>query len=778
MKVKLRTKVILVISFLLLLSLGLTDGVWYASMQPILIKRLQESQEQLGLRAADKVEDFINAKKHLLIIHAQSAAFLSQNPALIRLELLTLFSQDQDIQKITMIDAKGMEQFILTPKGELPTEQLQNKSQSPSFVATTFRYNGEYISDVTYKDNKPMITLAVPVAVPVKTNQLTELTTATNDILSRQNDVLGVIEIEVTLDNLFEELTALESEESGTLYVIDKKGFVIAHKNKSISNGMMQFQQYPAVKTFMEIPHHGEEAQEAKELYRYTNEEDEDVLGTFVTVPEMDWAVVIQQPRSVALADFSRITTIAILLIIGGLAVSAPIVYLFTRKFVDPIQKLVHGAYMYGQGNLDYEVHLETNDEFAELANAFNGMAVRLQNARNKLEQDKDILSAERNKMEIILSGMTDGIIALNDNKQIVLFNSYAEQLSGLEEKDVFGKPIHNYVTFLDDNTVITPDEYCLVNSNDTENELWSKKNITMMAGDKKTQINLLVNRIHGGDKIYVGYILTIHDVSKEHQLEEMKLDFVSMAAHELRTPLTVVRAYGALLQESASTNLTASQQNDLQVINHNASKLSGLIDNLLNVTRIERGAFKLIRSPIDLVTLIATITNDMSQLAEKKEQNLQFSHDNVDKAMVYVDELRITEVLGNLLQNSISYTHEKGTITVTLKESDTVYSVDVTDTGEGIPEKALPHIFTKFFRVANGLEQGSKGTGLGLYISKSILEFHGGTITVQSELGKGSTFTFTLPKLTESDLSDYHKNVNIDELSSEAQHGIIRNIQ
>ncbi|MBI4040073.1 PAS domain-containing sensor histidine kinase [Candidatus Daviesbacteria bacterium] len=251
---------------------------------------------------------------------------------------------------------------------------------------------------------------------------------------------------------------------------------------------------------------------------------------------------------------------------------------------------------------------------------------------------------------------------------------------------------------------------------------------------------------IKEGAKSNLGSIITIHDVSEEHELETMKMDFVSMAAHELRTPLTSIKGYLSVFINENKDKFDNDQMMFLNRINISAEQLTGLIENLLNVSRIERGVVTLNPEQVNWAENLQAVVNEFKNRAEEKRIDLSFTPATVPLPTIKVDKIRINEVLGNLLSNAIAYTQPGGKVIVWAESDGKNIATHIKDTGEGIPKEAIPHLFTKFFRVSGVLEQGSKGTGLGLYISKSIIEMHHGKIWVESELGKGSTFSFSLP--------------------------------
>jgi signal transduction histidine kinase len=245
-----------------------------------------------------------------------------------------------------------------------------------------------------------------------------------------------------------------------------------------------------------------------------------------------------------------------------------------------------------------------------------------------------------------------------------------------------------------------------------------------------------------------------------EKQLEEMKVDFVSMAAHELRTPLTAIRGYASLLQMHYSSHLEEQAKTLLTRLLISTTNLAGLIDNLLSVSRIERNSMIIEAKPIELGLIMKDIYDSFTQQTSTRHQHFTI---NAPETLppVMADPFRIGQVFINLISNAVNYTPEGGTITITIDPKDTNLEISVRDTGEGIPADAMPRLFTKFFRVSGSLEQGSKGTGLGLYITKSIVEMHNGKIWADSTIGKGSTFTFTLPIATKDQMLQHKQSVD-----------------
>lgn len=362
----------------------------------------------------------------------------------------------------------------------------------------------------------------------------------------------------------------------------------------------------------------------------------------------------------------------------------------------------------------------------------------------HELLQEKEAIANERNKLSTVLSGITDAVIAVDDKDFIILFNTAAEHLSGMSAAEASGKYINDVITLYDSEKQILFEAY---KKQDKDMLARLKKDFHIVNKNKETKyITATISPLSPESSQQNGWVMTLHDITKEQQLEDMKLDFVSMAAHELRTPLTAIRGYTALLRDEYNNKLDEAGKLYMNRLTVSTKNLAGLIDNLLNVSRIERNTFKVELAPINAEKVIKETIANIEEQARTKKQTIAYLPPDTTLSMVMGDSSRISQVMTNLLANAMNYTQEGGSITVSAKEVNGFIEIAVADNGQGIPKEALPKLFSKFFRVSGVLEQGSKGTGLGLFITKSIVELHKGTITVDSEVGKGATFRFTLP--------------------------------
>lgn len=747
-KYKIRTKLSLVFIAVVLAVIGLTTLLWFMTVRSMLQKETTVKQRQIGERASELVSEFVRAKVRALIIHSQSSAFLTKDINLQKIDLAIFFSQDQDIRELTIIGKNGMEQ-VKTRRDGAQTEPLSDRSHSPSFLANTFRYSKEYIDDVVFApDGEPSIIISVPIKTPTSLQKLPDLTTESSIIVPGTSDLLlGVLEAKVSLRSIFSEITDLGVEEESTAFIVDKKGRIIANKDKTIITPDSVASQYPPVVQHVETAErdpilHTEEF----DIFEYKDQNNIAVLGSHSNVKDTSWAVVIQQPASFVYSNLNKVLNFSIILLLVSLGFTIPLSFLLAKRITRPVLAITKGANDISLGHLESRIHVDTDDELEDMADAFNTMTQKLQSSIDELKEDKDVIAGERNKLEVVLSGIEDAVIALDETRRVALVNTAAENLIGYTNTKVIGMKISEIFKLFDKEKEISQTQYCPTGEDTAI--LFDKNDVTLRSsnGIEKT-IHIVVGQIDNSQS-RVRYILTIQDITAKQKLEEMKVDFVSMAAHELRTPLTSVKGYLATFMNDYEKMLNEDQKMLIGNANEAAHRLTVLVESLLELTRMERTGITLQKKKISWISIVQKYVDDFDESAKKQKVSLTFEKPDTVFPDTEVDELRMGEVLSNLLSNAVKYTKAGGSVTVSVDfnpETNTLTTF-IKDTGIGIPKDAVGHLFTKFYRVPGKLEQTARGTGLGLYISKKIIDLHNGKIWVQSEEGKGSTFAFSLP--------------------------------
>ena len=425
-----------------------------------------------------------------------------------------------------------------------------------------------------------------------------------------------------------------------------------------------------------------------------------------------------------------------LVIVVSALLATVVSSYVYKRRLSKTIQTIMSGAARIGHGDFEHRIQLKSHDELSEVATSFNTMGSNLETLMHNLQNRNQNLTTERQKQDSILASVSDGIIAVNKNHEIMLVNAQAAALVGKSPIEITGAPLQAVFPITHRGQQFELDTSQLGN--------FHYDNLILLNNGHEAFLKLVVAVAPSSSEIAA--IITVHDMTASRELEIMKLDFVAIAAHELRTPLTVARGYLDLVINSAEmTKLTVMNIEYLQRTRSGVNQLAELINNILNVSRIERNTLQIALAKIDLALLLKQSSDQQRVTAELRHQRLIYERPP-EKVFVVADESAITEVVNNLVSNAIKYTPEQGQIIIRLTHENGFAKVAVIDTGCGIPEASKAQLFTKFYRVENSLTTGNRGTGLGLYICKNIIEQHHGMIDVTSQLDAGSTFYFTLP--------------------------------
>lgn len=634
-----------------------------------------------------------------------------------------LLSSNSNIEQISVLSDGGRELLKIDRTGRLSQDQLSFDLPSVEFEQAIDGHSAFTKVFYLQNDTIPFITLYYP------------LENADNG---------QVLKILVSLRRLWQVISNIKQYNSGHAYVLDESGILIAHPDEKLLEKRLDFSSRPLIKYLMSQSSNISSKIQPNSLSNYINENNIAITAQGYKNSNPDWIIVFENKVAEAYSVLHYVRNIYIYSYVGSMILLFIIASLLSNNLTKPILKLKDATSLLTKGKLDTRINMKSHDELEDLGKSFNNMAENLQDVVQKLEQDKGLLSAERNKMAVALSSITDGIIGVDMERKIIIFNKAAERITGYSYDQVLGKPIYDVIHFRDAAGEIDSEIYCPIRTDDYEGVVYQNNDIKISA-KKESYAHLTVGKIKEGRHVNLGCILALEDITHEKELEEMKLDFVSMAAHELRTPLTSIRGYLSVFQEE-DINLNQEQRVFLERISIASDQLVSLVENLLNVTKIEKGVMALNKKPVQIMDLIKTITDSLKAPAEQKRIKVSIEDPSAPLPMVSVDAFRVSEVITNLLANAIAYTERNGSITVSFEVADNDVITHIQDTGQGIPQEAIPHLFTKFYRVSGKLEQGSKGTGLGLYIAKAIIDMHNGKIWVESSLNKGSTFSFSLP--------------------------------
>lgn len=405
------------------------------------------------------------------------------------------------------------------------------------------------------------------------------------------------------------------------------------------------------------------------------------------------------------------------------------------------INKLKIGAQRVANGDFSETVPVSSNDEIGQLAATFNQMSGRLRESYRRL-------AVEKQRDEAILQSIGEGLIAIDEKGMVVLLNQVAANFTGIDDKEAaMGKSITDvFKLYNQDGKTDTPvpeterPSTKALASGEPVEELF----IIHGSDTKKHLLNVGAYPIELDDNV-IGAIIMLRDVTKEKEVDRMKTEFISLASHQLRTPLSAIKWFTEMLLAGDAGKLAPDQMEFAKNISDSTERMIALVNALLNISRMESGRIMVDPKPTDLRELVTGITNDLKAKIEEKQQTLIISvHEELPK--INLDPRLISQVYLNLLTNALKYTQKGGEISVFIsKKGDQIIS-QVTDNGYGIPKEQQGRLFQKFFRASNAVKVETDGTGLGLYLIKSIVESSGGKIWFESEEGKGTTFWFSMP--------------------------------
>jgi PAS domain S-box-containing protein len=378
----------------------------------------------------------------------------------------------------------------------------------------------------------------------------------------------------------------------------------------------------------------------------------------------------------------------------------------------------------------------------------------------------------EAAKNRAILESIADGVLVLHHNGRVLLVNPAAEELLGFAGMALEGQHFRHMLG-LGETPVHRELAQALYselrNRLEAEGDAASAREVRVRleAGARVLAVNIAPLLVTLGSA--PGLVAVLRDISREAEVERLKNEFISTVSHELRTPMTSIKGYTDLLFLGMAGGLTDAQRNFLKIIKSNADRLTALVNDILDISRIETGRMRLNIESLALGEIISQVVASFDEQYREKDLILEWREPG-ELPQVRGDTARVTQVLSNLIANAWQYTPEGGRVTITVQPMDGFLQVDVSDTGIGISPDDVNRIFDRFYRADHPVVQEAGGTGLGLSIVKMFVEMLGGEIWVESKLGHGSTFSFTLP-LSSTELPEPVP----DLLSTELAAGISR---
>lgn len=356
---------------------------------------------------------------------------------------------------------------------------------------------------------------------------------------------------------------------------------------------------------------------------------------------------------------------------------------------------------------------------------------------------DKELYNStiDKLKLEAIVEHLTEGVFMLDENANITTFNSILAVMINVNIEDVIQKGCCS--VFGDS---LCREECYFKKIFKSGEDVVDEEVVIKKSGGVDIPALSSVVLLHGDEGKVAGAVCVLKDISKMKEAEKIKADFMSMVTHELRSPLAIVSGSVENILDGLLGDVNEGQKKGLEIIQRISKRLIALTNDLLDLSKLDANKIDLIKEKIDIAGLLKRCVDETKVLTDQKQ--IALNYEGSDKEVnVDVDVNRIEQVIVNLLSNAVKFTSENGTIIVSLTEHKSVLECVVSDTGAGMPADALERIFDKYQQVNDQEARKRGGTGLGLAVVKGIIEAHDGKIKVESELGKGSRFIFTLPK-------------------------------
>ncbi len=447
----------------------------------------------------------------------------------------------------------------------------------------------------------------------------------------------------------------------------------------------------------------------------------------YVAVPVVNDGQVLGVSRvALPLTAVQKSVNSAIMAIVLTIVIIAVLVILaaafIARMITRPIRQITKAAELIAAGKLGQQIPLRTGDEIGRLGRSFNEMSLSLRRL-------VDGISTERTKLHTVLANMADGVAMVDAEGKIILANQAFERLFGFRAEDAIIKPLIEVVR---DHEADEALKLCLK----------TRQTQTVQFESVVSKRFLRAIAIPITDRNLYGALVMFQDLTELRSLQTMRRELVGNISHELRTPIAGIKAMVETLKGGAIEDKEAAVD-FLARIEGEVDRLTQMVSELTELSRIETGRVELRMVPTDLNLLIEEVVAQMNPLAEKQQVTITSNLDK-DLPTVGADKERVRQTIINLVHNAIKFNHPGGMVVLSTRADNRFAIVSVSDTGIGISKEDLPHVFERFYKADKSRSKG--GSGLGLAIAKHTIQAHGGKIWAQSEEEKGSTFSFSLP--------------------------------
>jgi signal transduction histidine kinase len=729
-------------------------------------------QHEKAVAAAARIEQFIRQIEQQLSFAALPQLGTAGGDER-RIEFLKLIRQVPAVTDIAQIDATGREQLLASRLAMDVVGSQRDRSQEPAFKAARPRQT--YFGPVYFrKETEPYMTIAVKAG----------------------GEAGSVTLAEVNLKFIWDVVSRIRIGEKGKAYVVDDTGHLVADPDIGLVLKKTDLSALDHVKAAF-AGGIGESARLAKDV------SGNEVLTAFARIDPLGWIVFVEQPVSEVYATLNASILRTGLLILLGLAASVVASLAFARNMVRPIAVLQEGAQRIGAGDLEQKIEVHTGDELEALANQFNRMTGKLRESyaglehkveerthelKNSLDQQTAIseilrvISSSPTDVRPVLDAIAERAVQLCDASAASIYLTEGDKLRQVVSQGLLAEQV-SHVAMLPINRDSTTGRAIVDRQTVHVHDMFSEAAEYPLGYELSTRFGhrtILVTPLYREGQPFgailirrqevrpfsdreIGLLRTFGDQAaialenvrlfreiedKSRQLEvanKHKSEFLANMSHELRTPLNAIIGFSEVLLEKMFGEINAKQQDYLSDIHSSGRHLLALINDILDLSKIEAGRMELEPSDFDVPTALQNAITLVRERAQRHGIALSLDIDPAVREL-RADERKFKQILVNLLSNAVKFTPDGGRVALRARPVECGLEVSVSDTGIGIAPEDQEKVFEEFRQVGGDYKTKQEGTGLGLALARRFVELHGGVISVQSELGKGATFTFTIP--------------------------------
>ena len=463
-----------------------------------------------------------------------------------------------------------------------------------------------------------------------------------------------------------------------------------------------------------------------------------------------NWLVLVSLPTSLAFNEVTKFTKGVLWFTLISCLVVIAIALVVSQRIVRPIRQVTGAARAIGRGEFDQEIQVTSSDEVGILAEEFNSMRWNLKSAVEKLTE-------EEKKMTAIVNSIAEGLILVDSNNRVRHINPAAERLLNISADSIdqdITEVIQNdeliHIFEEDQRQIFQHKPIDQISSKNEGINLISE--VTLARYNEKLVLRIIASPFLDENGLILGTVYLFDDITREKEIDQMKSDFISLVSHELRTPLTSIIGFVSFILDGKAGAINDRQRSSLARVQRQSKRLAALINDLLDISRIESGRIQMDQAPIALLEIVTQRIEEIRPQADEKSIQLELTAPE-SIPDILGDEARMGQVFTNLIGNAIKFTPNNGEVSIKVEADGNLLHVEVIDTGPGIPAEKRQKVFDKFYQLSDISTRQQGGSGLGLSITKSIVEAHGGKLWIDDgNQGKGSNFQFVLPLIREDD--------------------------